>query len=108
MNEETPRDGTERGGRINDETPRGGAERDGRMNEETPRGGADRDGRIYDETPNDWPALRFRRDGTFTILQLTDVHWRNGEAKDRLSLDLMNRVFEWERPDLAIFTGDLI
>ena len=58
--------------------------------------------------PDASPALRFRRDGTFTIVQLTDLHWRNGGSKDRRTRDLVNRVLEQEQPDLTIFTGDLI
>jgi len=63
---------------------------------------------MNDARSTEWPALRFRGDGTFTILQLTDLHWRNGEARDRLTRDLMSRMFEREQPDLTLFTGDLI
>lgn len=52
--------------------------------------------------------LAFREDDTFTIVQLTDVHWRNGDDKDMMSRDLMERVVEAEQPDLVIFTGDLV
>ena len=30
-------------------------------------------------------SLYYREDGTFTIVQFTDIHWQNGEADDQLS-----------------------
>ncbi|WP_048748447.1 metallophosphoesterase family protein [Paenibacillus sp. P22] len=53
-------------------------------------------------------SLRFRKDGTFKIVQFTDTHWQNGEAEDQLTRSLMERVLKAERPDLIVFTGDLI
>lgn len=54
------------------------------------------------------PRLRFRPDGTFTIVQFTDVHWQNGEPFDQQSRALMAGVLDQEQPDLVLFTGDLI
>jgi predicted phosphodiesterase len=54
------------------------------------------------------PRLAFGQDGKFTIVQFTDIHWRNGEAKDMASRRLMELVLEAERPDLVVFTGDVI
>ncbi len=54
------------------------------------------------------PRLKFRNDQTFTIVQFTDVHWKNGDEKDMRSRRLMEAVLEAERPDLAVFTGDVI
>ena len=53
-------------------------------------------------------ALRFREDGTFKIVQFTDIHWGNGSDKDKQSLALMESVLDAERPDLVVFTGDNI
>lgn len=53
-------------------------------------------------------GLAFRNDGTFTIVQFTDVHWQNGEPKDLKTLELMERILDWEAPDFVIFTGDQI
>ncbi|QJC53531.1 metallophosphoesterase family protein [Paenibacillus albicereus] len=53
-------------------------------------------------------GLKFREDGTFTIVQFTDLHWQNGEEGDLRTRALMERVLEAERPDLIVFTGDLI
>jgi 3',5'-cyclic AMP phosphodiesterase CpdA len=52
--------------------------------------------------------LRFRGDGTFTILQLTDVHWRNGDEADRRSGALIELALEQEAPDLVALTGDIV
>jgi predicted MPP superfamily phosphohydrolase len=52
--------------------------------------------------------LRFRGDGTFTIVQFTDLHWKNGEIEDLQTYALMKRILEQESPDLIIFTGDII
>ncbi len=53
-------------------------------------------------------GLRFREDGTFTVVQFTDLHWKNGDEQDRRTRALMDAVLEAERPDLVVFTGDLI
>lgn len=53
-------------------------------------------------------GLRFRPDGTFTIAQLTDLHWQNGTAEDLETSRLCERVLDLERPDLVVFTGDVI
>jgi hypothetical protein len=52
--------------------------------------------------------LRFRPDGTFTIAQFTDIHWRNADAADRRTRALVEQVLEAERPDLAALTGDTV
>lgn len=52
--------------------------------------------------------LSFRQDGTFTIVQFTDLHWMDGRAEDQRTRELMERVLEAEQPDLVVFTGDLI
>jgi len=52
--------------------------------------------------------LRCREDGTFTIVQFTDLHWQNGEPEDWQTRDLMERILDAERPDMIVFTGDII
>lgn len=54
------------------------------------------------------PTLRFRADRTFTIVQFTDTHFKNGEPGDQLTDRLMREVLAAENPDLVILTGDLI
>ncbi len=54
------------------------------------------------------PLLRLRSDGTFTIVQFTDIHWNNGEPADDQTRALMEHVVDAEQPDLVLLTGDLI
>ena len=51
---------------------------------------------------------RFGAQGNFTIVQFTDLHWRNGDAADQQTRELMNYVLDAERPDLVVLTGDVI
>lgn len=52
--------------------------------------------------------LYFNKEGLFTIAQFTDIHWKDGSEKDLLSRSLMERVLLDEKPDLVVFTGDII
>ena len=59
-------------------------------------------------------ALRFRGDGTFSIVQFADLHFGEAEnlgwgpLQDLGSLHVINAVLDNEKPDLAVFTGDQI
>ncbi|GAA0396851.1 metallophosphoesterase family protein [Paenibacillus motobuensis] len=52
--------------------------------------------------------LSYRQDGTFTIVQFTDLHWKTGTDADRSTRKLMELVLDTENPDLVVFTGDVI
>ncbi|CAM4422285.1 3',5'-cyclic AMP phosphodiesterase CpdA [Paenibacillus endophyticus] len=52
--------------------------------------------------------LRFREDGTFTIVQFTDIHWQDGGELDLQSKAAMELVLDAEQPDFVMFTGDVI
>ncbi|WP_340025401.1 metallophosphoesterase family protein [Paenibacillus sp. FSL K6-1096] len=52
--------------------------------------------------------LSYRPDGTFTIVQFTDLHWMDGREEDQRTRALMERVLKAEQPDLVVFTGDTI
>ncbi|MCU6707772.1 metallophosphoesterase family protein [Paenibacillus sp. J5C_2022] len=52
--------------------------------------------------------MKFREDGTFTIIQFTDVHWMDGLETDIRSKEVMETVLNTEDADLVVFTGDLI
>jgi len=54
------------------------------------------------------PKLRFRADGTFTVIQFTDTHCIDGGEADQRTLALMRAVLASEDADLAVFTGDVI
>ncbi|MCZ8519607.1 MULTISPECIES: hypothetical protein [Paenibacillus] len=38
--------------------------------------------------------LCFREDGSFTIAQFTDLHWKNGELEDQQTYQLMKNILE--------------
>ncbi|TBL80792.1 metallophosphoesterase family protein [Paenibacillus thalictri] len=51
--------------------------------------------------------LKFCSDGTFKIVQFTDVHL-DGSERDRDAIQLMERVLDEEKPDLVMYSGDLV
>ena len=54
------------------------------------------------------PDLRFNADGKFRIVQFTDVHFKYGKDESAPALRRIAEIIEAERPDLVIFTGDII
>lgn len=54
--------------------------------------------------------LRFRSDGTFTIIQFTDMHIKNGiePEKDVQTLAVIQQLIASQKPDLIVLTGDVI
>lgn len=54
------------------------------------------------------PVLKFNKDGKFKIVQFTDVHYIHGNPKSAISLERINEVLDTEKPDLVLFTGDVI
>lgn len=54
--------------------------------------------------------LKFRDDGTFKIVQLTDLHISGDidHPDDARTLSLIDEVIEKENPDLLVYSGDLI
>jgi predicted MPP superfamily phosphohydrolase len=56
------------------------------------------------ETPK--PELKFRKDGTFKIVQFADS--QDGPDIDIRTINLMNKILDFEKPDLVLLTGDNI
>ncbi|MCR5279936.1 MAG: metallophosphoesterase family protein [Lachnospiraceae bacterium] len=52
--------------------------------------------------------MRFTKNGTLKILQLTDIHYVEGNETDRKTANLVKKLIEWERPDLIVLTGDTV
>lgn len=52
--------------------------------------------------------LFFKEDGTFKVMQLTDVHYTDDDAKDHQSVLMMESFLEIEKPDFVILTGDAV
>lgn len=53
-------------------------------------------------------VLKFNKDGKFKIVQFTDVHYIHGNPKSDISIERINEVLDAEKPDLVLFTGDVI
>lgn len=53
-------------------------------------------------------SFKFRPDGTFKIVQITDTHLSEGNSEEETSfvLNRLGSVIDVERPDLIVFTGD--
>lgn len=61
-----------------------------------------------DRGPVDPPTkLSFREDGTFKILQVTDLHARYDTIVTEHPFKVLNRILDIEEPDLVIMTGDV-
>ena len=52
--------------------------------------------------------LAFNKDGKFKIVQFTDVHWIAGDPRSDVAGVMMNEILDEEKPDLVIYTGDII
>lgn len=52
--------------------------------------------------------LKFNKEGKFKIVQFTDVHFKYGNPASDIALERIAEVLETERPDLVVFTGDVI
>ena len=52
--------------------------------------------------------LTFRKDGTFKIVQFTDMHYVKGNPQSDSTLLLISRVLDTEKPDMVLFTGDIV
>src|SRR5690606_24159815 len=52
--------------------------------------------------------LSFNEEGTFKIVQFTDVHYKHGNPKSDTALLLINRVLDAEKPNMVVFTGDIV
>lgn len=52
--------------------------------------------------------LGFGNDGTFHIMQLTDIHYTHDDGNDRRTVELLRNLIQWEKPDLIVVTGDAV
>ena len=52
-------------------------------------------------------TLRFRADGLFRILQLTDMHLADVAGRDAVLLSCVPELIRREKPDLIALTGDI-
>jgi len=52
--------------------------------------------------------LKVNQNGTFKIVQFTDIHLGEGSDTDKAAQDLMRMVLDTEKPDFVVSTGDII
>lgn len=52
--------------------------------------------------------LHFRKDGSFKLMQLTDIHFTRDDDADHRTVALMRELIEAERPDFVMTTGDTV
>lgn len=52
--------------------------------------------------------LKFNKNGEFKIVQFTDVHFQYHNPASAVALKRINEVLDAERPDLVVFTGDVV
>lgn len=52
--------------------------------------------------------LHYNKDGKFKIVQFTDVHYIYQDPRSSISIECIHDVLDAEKPELIIFTGDLI
>lgn len=53
-------------------------------------------------------GLKFNKKNKFKIVQFTDVHWIYGNPNSDEAGEIMAEVLDAEKPDLVVFTGDVI
>lgn len=52
--------------------------------------------------------LKFAADRTFKIVQFTDVHYVSNKEASANSLSMMKSTLDAEKPNLVVFTGDIV
>ncbi|WMJ86681.1 metallophosphoesterase family protein [Anaerocolumna sp. MB42-C2] len=52
--------------------------------------------------------LKFNSNGTFKILQFTDIHYSNDNELDHGTTKLMEQILKAEKPDFIMITGDTV
>ena len=57
---------------------------------------------------SDKPVLRFNQDGKFRILQVTDLHYNYNSYRSDSTIALVLEGMKREKPDLVVFTGDVV
>ena len=62
-----------------------------------------------EDTPLPSNTLQFTKSGKFKIVQFTDTHYRTDKKCDCIeSVWLIEEVLDAEKPQLAVFTGDIV
>eukprot|EP01099_Mayorella_cantabrigiensis_P002721 TRINITY_DN2200_c0_g1_i1.p1 TRINITY_DN2200_c0_g1~~TRINITY_DN2200_c0_g1_i1.p1 ORF type:complete len:320 (-),score=88.98 TRINITY_DN2200_c0_g1_i1:315-1241(-) len=62
----------------------------------------------FQKSPTIDKTLKFRPDGTFKIVQFTDLHFGEGEDLDENSMNVQRTILKAEQPDVVVITGDAV
>lgn len=62
----------------------------------------------FGQEPRIAAELKYRADGKFKILQLTDTHYISGDARSERALNNVKEMLDAEKPDFVIHTGDIV
>ena len=54
------------------------------------------------------PILKFNSNGTFKIIQITDIHWRQSLPNKEGATQVIGELLDAEKPDLVMLTGDIV
>lgn len=52
--------------------------------------------------------LKFNVDKTFKLVQFTDIHYVANKEASKMSLKMINETLDAEKPNLVVFTGDIV
>lgn len=52
--------------------------------------------------------LKLNNDGTFKIVQFSDLHLQDGSSLDRKTIHTMEKILDTENPNFVVITGDVI
>lgn len=53
-------------------------------------------------------TLKLDANNKFKVIQITDLHMGETEAGDKACTEEMKNLIDWEKPDIAILTGDMV
>ena len=53
-------------------------------------------------------TIKLNSDGKLKVIQITDIHYGEDEADDAKTTAEMKDLIDWETPDMAILTGDMV
>ncbi len=57
---------------------------------------------------NSTSELYFKNDTAFKIVQITDIHWVSDQSGNESNLAMIRDILDVEKPDLVVFTGDIV
>jgi predicted phosphodiesterase len=60
------------------------------------------------ETSGQTPVLKFNQNKKFRIIQFTDFHFKDNSYRSDSALVMVKKMILAEKPDLVVFTGDVV